>query len=83
MIEGLNMNTTPELLLDYRKSFTRFIELRIIQEDRRPDFTPEEAKERLGYKYKTQMFVRFFWFTASFVGHSMRIGSVFVNGKEI
>jgi hypothetical protein len=41
-----------------------------IVEDRRPDLTYEQAMERLGYKYKHLIYVRFAWIKHSWVIHS-------------
>jgi len=54
-----------------------YIYIQIIQEDRIPDLSKEEARCSLGYKFKTQIFVRFLWLEYSFILHSLSTGSVY------
>lgn len=51
-------------------------------EDRRPDLTSEEAKTRLGYKYKTQIKIDFMFTTYSYIFRHLYRGSRFINGSE-
>jgi hypothetical protein len=53
-----------------------YIYIHIIQEDRRPDLNKEEAQSSLGYKFKTQIFVRFLLLEYSFILHSLSTGFV-------
>ena len=77
------MNSSPIIVYEYNRKLSNLISINIIQEDRRPDLTEDEARVKLGYKYKTQIEVVFFMLKYSFIFHTLTVGFIYENKKSL
>jgi hypothetical protein len=76
-----NEDNLPKCINYFSKSFTPWIDIYYVSEDRVPNLTEEEAKIQLGYKYKIQFGFTFFHIKFHRIIRSLSYGYIETNIK--
>ena len=85
--ELIKINYFPQTVFEkYISLLFGLIYFQIVVEDRRPDLDSKKDSDKikeLGYKYKSQIRLKFFQFERSILFRSIHKPSFFKNGKEL